>query len=257
MQTRQKMQRTIQNLQLRMGGRGPRHYDMSKVYIRTGAALVDPTVGALTVIQLLRGFLDDFCGSGVSALWTQTLTGGASIYISTSAHGGDVVLKAPSSISADDALLTFGGKDCLCCGSGVESLMIWKTKLNSAANIRVHMGLNRAREANTERVMVVLDTAVDGNWHLFTSSGGAETDTDTGEAADDVDHWYKLTLSSDLVKLYIDDMGVPVAIHRTNITSYNMEPYIYVKTLAAAEKRMELDFVAIIPDAGVSGITGS
>lgn len=257
MPTKRQMSLAIERLRQETRGPYGGHYRMGKRHFPAGASFSDRTIGYVTPIQLLRGFLDDFCGSDVSKLWTQTLTGGGTIYISTSAHGGDVVLKAPTSATNDSALLNFNGNDCICCGTGVESLMIWKTKLSAATNIRVHMGLNRAGEANTERVMVVLDTAVDGNWHLFTSSGGAETDTDTGEAADAVDHWYKLTLSAGLVQLFIDDMLTPVAFVRTNVTAYNMEPYMYVKTLTWAEKRMELDFVAIIPDAGVSGITGS
>jgi hypothetical protein len=249
----------IERLTQRTSGDVVRHHSIGQLHLRRDAAIVDPTVGVVSLIQVFRGFKDDFCGSVVPEAWTSTVTNTGSVYMAQSAHGGDIILATGATINST-AQIDFNasavanwGTNCISAGVGVTSFMFWKMQLNSNANIWIQMGLTRV--SATESILVTFDTSVpDATWQLDCTDAGGTTTVDTGIGPDDVDHWYKLTISSNLVCLYIDDMINPVAENRDNITAWNMEPVFYIQNLAAADKRINLDFVAIIPDAGVLGV---
>lgn len=104
-------------------------------------------------------------------------------------------------------------------------------------NIHVRFGLIGAA---TKYVLFDFDTAVDGNWHVKTRNGGAETDINTFIAATNVMHEFKFIFqSTPLVTFSIDGVGVGVS--NSNLPTTGMHPVIEVQNRAAATKRLTVD----------------
>jgi len=204
-------------------------------------------------------------GSVVPAAWTVATVGGGSVYMQQSGHGGRIVL-ATGAVNGDSAQISFNGNggtpgtNCLAAGVGVVSQMIWRGYLDdgvgagNATNVNVVQELVRLSAVPVEYISVDFDTAAgDATWWLNCTDGAGTTSVNTGVTPDYEDHWYKLAISSTLVNLYIDDMETPVATCRANIPLWNMEPLFSVQARAAADRKMRLDFVALIPDVDSTG----
>ncbi len=96
----------------------------------------------------------------------------------------------------------------------------------------------------TSYIYFELDTAVDGNWHLVSRTGGAETDTDSSEAADLDQHIFKIEMLNNSLTFYID--GALVGTISTNILTSTSQVHMFNKTLTNANKAFTVDTVSIL-----------
>ena len=190
-------------------------------------------------------FFDDFHGDQLQNEWALTVVATGAGTVVDAQTGGIYRLSAATNATNDAARIDWGG------GTPIRSLLASKkvtlevrAKLSSAADVEVQLALYFDA---TNFMRFRFDTGVGVNWLIETDDGTGPTSADSGIAADTDYHVYRIEcLPTGEVHFYIDPptecANSPIV---TDITANYLMPYLYVETLAAAVKQLDIDYCIV------------
>lgn len=182
-------------------------------------------------------FRDEFVGDK-SPAWTLSGTGGT--YTQQAALGGQGRL-ATGGTSSNEAFLSLNGKQ-IVDGDSAPYLRV-VAKLGQTTDVRASISLYT--DANN-LIELYYDSSAGSAWKCRCRSGGVETsDTITPATADTDSHTFSIIVSGGSVSFLVDSFSRPIS---TNIPSGLLEPRVGLRTLAAADKTMDVDLVHLVAD---------
>ena len=125
--------------------------------------------------------------------------------------------------------------------SSNKSILSFRATVQGISNTNIQMGI---WFDSTSYIYFEYDTAVDGNWHLVSRTGGSETDTDSSEAADLSQHIFTIEMLNSSLDFLID--GVSIGTVTTNILTSTSQIHMFNKTLTNASKAFLVDTVTVL-----------
>ena len=180
-------------------------------------------------------FKDDFHGSALNDIWSTSLTGGGSSVALTSTSGGRVAITS-GIVTNDNAALLFNQNTHQFTSN---PMMRFYISLSSTTSTDARFGYQIDTSNSVE---FRYDTSL-ANWEAVTISGGTETATDTGTAADTAFHIFEILCDSDNTQIQFKIDGTVVATNTTNIPSGLGHIFMRQESLSAASRTLTVDVI--------------
>lgn len=120
--------------------------------------------------------------------------------------------------------------------------LVWIVRINvNDANVSAKIGAQVSAFAITPGAGIYFEKlGTDTNWFCVTRSGGVETRTNSGVAADTLFNTFSYTVATSSVVFKIND--IVVASHSSNMPSSFVDPTVAVQNLSAASKTFDIDY---------------
>jgi len=187
---------------------------------------------------------DDFLGDQLQDEWALTVVATGAGAVIDAQTGGVYRLSAATNATNDAARIDWGG------GTPIRSLLASKkatlevrAKLSSAADVEAQLALYFD---GTNFMRFRFDTGVGVNWLIETDDTTGPTSASSGEAADTDYHIFRVEcLPAGEAHFYIDGVETANSPITTDITANYLMPYLYIETLAAAVKQLDIDYAAV------------
>jgi len=204
----------------------------------------------LSVLDIMRGWRDDFLGLAIHEQYTAVSGGAGSGGALYAGHGGFYSLTAGAGVGFYHYLWLGNAADGYATlDADLGWVMMVRMNLSHTTNMVGDFG---ARDSAYNNLLHVgLDTTVSGNWIIRTRiAAGAWTAADSGVAADINPHWHTLDvhpITGGLRQVDYSLDGTRIATTTVNVPTAPLTPDVRCYAPAAFARVVNLDFWGVIP----------
>ena len=188
-------------------------------------------------------WFDDFLGDQLQDEWRVVTTGTTAV---NDAQTGGIVRLTTGAVDTNAEYRDWSDIRSL----HVDQKVTMEVRLKANQITYLFIGIRLFFDGNNNITFYASENAGGAtNWRLFTVSGGANTDVDSGITLDTDYHIFRIEcFPTDEVHFYIDDVEPgtsPITTNIPNDAGDYLQPYLYIDTKENVAKSMDIDYVVV------------